>query len=103
MKREALTFIRVLGSGDRCTIKVSISRKGEVVIDWDGEPPPQLEPVIEHRTWVLETFEHLAKRWNMRLTYPLRLPPDVIEIWEFLPHIKAYRLGVFSEELGTVN
>jgi hypothetical protein len=102
MKCETLTFIRVLGSGDRCIIKASISRKGEVTFDWNGEPPPELEPVIEHRTWVLETFEHLAVRWNMRLTFPLHLPPDVMEIWEFLPHLKAQRLGVF-EELREVN
>ena len=102
MKPEALTFIRVLGSGDRCTIKSSISRKGEVVTDWEGGPPPEFEPVLEHRTWVLETFEHLAARWNMRLSFPLQLPPDVVEIWEFLPNGKAYRLGVF-EQLGEVN
>jgi hypothetical protein len=102
MKRETLTFIRILGSGNRCTIKASISRKAEVTIDWNGEPPPELEPVIEHRTWVLETFEHLATRWDMRLSFPLQLPPDVIEIWEFLPNVKAYRLGVF-EELGELN
>jgi hypothetical protein len=102
MKCETLTFIRVLGSGDRCIIKASISKKGDVTTDWDGEPPPELEPVIEHRTCVLETFEHLAARWNMRLTHPLRLPPDVIEIWEFLPNVKAQRLGVF-EQLGELN
>jgi hypothetical protein len=102
MKRETLTFIRVLGSGDCCTIKASISGKGEVAIDWDGEPPHVLEAVLEYRTWILETFEHLATRWNMRLSFPLQLPPDVIEIWEFLPHLKAYRLGVF-EQLGEVS
>jgi hypothetical protein len=102
MKRETLTFIRVLGSGGRCTIKASISQKAEVTMDWNGEPPPELESVLEHRTWVLETFEHLAIRWNLRLTFPLRLPPDVIEIWEFLPNVKAQRLGVF-EELGEVS
>jgi hypothetical protein len=103
MKRETLTFIRVLGSGDRCILKVSVSKKGDVTIDWEGEPTPELEPVLEHRTWVLETFEHLAIRWNMRLTFPLRLPPDVMEIWEFLPNAKAYRLGVLSEEFLRVN
>jgi hypothetical protein len=103
MKREALTFIRILGSGDRCTLKVSFSPKAGVTTDWFGEPTHKLEYVLEHRTWILETFESLATRWNMRLTHPLRLPPDVIEIWEFLPHIKAYCLGVFSEECGTVN
>jgi hypothetical protein len=102
MKRETLTFIRILQSGDRCTLNASINREGDVTTDWEGEPPPELEPVLEHRTWVLETFEHLATRWNMRLTHPLRLPPDVIEIWEFLPNVEAQRLGVF-EQLGEEN
>jgi hypothetical protein len=99
MKREALTFIRILGSGDRCTIKASVSRKGEVVTDWEGEPPHVLKYVLEYRLWVLETFEHLATRWNMRLTHLLRLPPAEIEVWEFLPHAKGQRIGLLSEEL----
>jgi hypothetical protein len=98
-KRESLTFIRILQSGDHCTIRASISTKGEVTTDWKGEPAPELEPVLEHRTWVLETFEHLAARWNIRLTHPLRLPPDVIEIWEFLP--QARRIGsAYSRNFG---
>lgn len=99
MKREALTFIRVLGSGDCCTLKVSFSPKAGVITDWYGEPPHELKHVLEYRLWVLETFEHLAARWNMRLTHLLRLPPAEIEVWEFLPNAKGQRIGLLSEEL----
>lgn len=98
-RREALTFIRILGSGHRCTLKVSISPKAGVTTDWQGEPPHVLEAVLEYRTWILETFEYMATRWNLRLTHLLRLPPAEIEVWEFLPNLPAERIGLLSEEL----